>query len=71
MVFRLTANAFYNAKCRADQCPAPTDHFFDTQTPHQTVRGVTYRMRSCQKATAAAAATFRESTPWDMGIFTV
>ena len=26
---------------------------------------------SCQKATALAAATFRESTPWDMGIFTV
>ena len=30
-----------------------------------------YRMRSSQKATAAAAATFKESTPWDMGIFTV
>ena len=26
---------------------------------------------SCQKATALAAATFRESTPWDMGIMTV
>ncbi len=26
---------------------------------------------SCQKATALAAATFRESTPWYMGIFTV
>ena len=26
---------------------------------------------SCQNATALAAATFRESTPWDMGIFTV
>lgn len=26
---------------------------------------------SCQKATALAAATFSESTPWDMGIFTV
>lgn len=26
---------------------------------------------NCQKATALAAATFRESTPWDMGIFTV
>lgn len=26
---------------------------------------------SCQKATALAAATFRESTPWDMGILTV
>ena len=27
--------------------------------------------RSCQKATALAAATFRLSTPWYMGIFTV
>ena len=26
---------------------------------------------NCQKATALAAATFRESTPWDMGIRTV
>jgi hypothetical protein len=26
---------------------------------------------NCQKATAAAAATFRESTPWAMGILTV
>ena len=26
---------------------------------------------SCQKATALAAATLRESTPWDMGILTV
>ena len=26
---------------------------------------------SSQKATALAAATFRESTSWDMGIFTV
>lgn len=26
---------------------------------------------SCQKATALAAATFKESTPWDMGIRTV
>ena len=25
----------------------------------------------CQKATALAAATFKESTPWYMGIFTV
>ncbi len=29
------------------------------------------RARSCQKATALAAATFRESTPWAMGIRTV
>ena len=27
-----------------------------------------HRGRSCQKATALAAATFRESTPWDMGM---
>ena len=26
---------------------------------------------SCQNATALAAATFSESTPWDMGILTV
>ncbi|MBP3654875.1 MAG: hypothetical protein J6J04_05580 [Oscillospiraceae bacterium] len=30
-----------------------------------------YGFPSCQKATALAAATFRESTPWDMGIMTV
>ena len=33
-------------------------------------RGI-YKRPSCQKATALAAATLRESTPWDMGIFTV
>ena len=31
----------------------------------------TYKRPSCQKATALAAATLRESTPWDIGIFTV
>ena len=31
----------------------------------------TYKRPSCQKATALAAATLRESTPWDMGVFTV
>ena len=30
-----------------------------------------YRARSCQKATALAAATLRESTWWDMGMRTV
>ena len=30
-----------------------------------------FRLPSCQKATALAAATFKESTPWDMGIKTV
>ena len=30
-----------------------------------------HRGRSCQKATALAAATFRESTSWDMGMRTV
>ena len=29
------------------------------------------RTRSSQKATALAAATLRESTPWDMGMHTV
>lgn len=29
------------------------------------------RTRSSQKATALAAATFSESTPWDMGMHTV
>ena len=33
--------------------------------------GVLYFGRSCQKATALAAATFRESTWWDIGIFSV
>jgi hypothetical protein len=32
---------------------------------------IVYREQSCQKATALAAATLRESTPWDMGIRTV
>ena len=30
-----------------------------------------HRTRSSQKATALAAATFRESTPWAMGMRTV
>ena len=30
-----------------------------------------YRTLNCQNATALAAATLRESTPWDMGIRTV
>ena len=30
-----------------------------------------YLALSCQNATALAAATLRESTPWDMGIITV
>ena len=30
----------------------------------------TYGTRSCQKATAAAAATLSESTPYDIGIRT-
>lgn len=30
-----------------------------------------YRFPSCQKATALAAATFKESTPWDIGMRTV
>ena len=30
-----------------------------------------HRARSSQKATALAAATLRESTPWDMGMHTV
>ena len=30
-----------------------------------------FRLPNCQKATALAAATLRESTPWDMGIITV
>lgn len=29
------------------------------------------RFPSCQNATALAAATFRESTPWDIGMRTV
>ena len=32
---------------------------------------IAYLERSSQKATAEAAATFRELTPWYMGIFTV
>lgn len=32
---------------------------------------ISYLYRSCQKATALAAATFSESTPWYMGMRTV
>ena len=32
---------------------------------------ISYLHRSCQKATALAAATFSESTPWYMGMRTV
>ena len=46
--------------------------------PSGAVRGTSvyqfhshFSFLSCQKATALAAATFRESTPWYMGIFTV
>ena len=46
--------------------------------PSSTVGGTSvyqfhshFSFLSCQKATALAAATFRESTPWYMGIFTV
>lgn len=38
---------------------------------YYTRRQKAYRTPSCQKATALAAATFRESTPWDMGMRTV
>ena len=31
---------------------------------------MSYRWRSCQKAIEAVWATFRESTPWDMGMQT-
>ena len=37
----------------------------------QRMRLSPYRTRSSQKATALAAATLSESTPWVMGIFTV
>lgn len=40
-------------------------------TPAPVVVLMDYFFRSCQKATALAAATLRESTPWDMGMRTV
>ena len=39
--------------------------------PFWGMTGIFYLFPNCQKATALAAATFNESTPWDMGIFTV
>ena len=39
--------------------------------PFWGMTGIFYLFPNCQKATALAAATFKESTPWDMGIFTV
>ena len=38
---------------------------------HAHVSFRAYRARSSQKATALAAATLRESTPWAMGMHTV
>jgi hypothetical protein len=32
---------------------------------------VSFLLSTCQNATALAAATLSESTPWDMGILTV
>lgn len=40
-------------------------------TPSKPLRLYRHFVRSSQKATALAAATFRESTSWSMGIFTV
>ena len=37
----------------------------------RTWQALAQRLPSCQKATALAAATFRESTPWDIGMRTV
>ncbi len=51
---------------RAPLCGANVMAFLWADYPSPEVRG-----RSCQKATAAAAATFRESTWWNMGIRTV
>ena len=51
------------------------DHFYHAPNAFFSFRfsgtGKGYLARSSQKATALAAATFRESTPWAMGILTV
>ena len=44
---------------------------FDKLTTVQRTVVLLYLALSSQNATALAAATFRESTPWYMGIFTV
>lgn len=43
----------------------------DSHSPTVSSSPGSYRARSSQNATALAAATFNESTPWAMGIFTV
>ena len=50
---------------------APSCAGFPAKGRAVLVCGVLQRTRSSQKATALAAATFSESTPWDMGMHTV
>ena len=53
---------------------APTASFFDNRNdpPGKSLGDLLiYLALSSQKATALAAATFKESTPWYMGIITV
>ena len=44
---------------------------YENNRPGDPGRFCCYFALSCQNATALAAATLRESTPWDMGIMTV
>ena len=67
----------------APQCPRRTAppsfpsrgslglHHTKSHTKSSPLCRTDHRARSCQKATAEAAATLRESTSWDMGIRTV
>ena len=57
---------------RRGSFPLLNDNFVQQSKHRQRLLPVlTYLLLSSQKATALAAATFRESTPWYMGIFTV
>ena len=44
---------------------------FKARISGKSAKNPFYCLPSCQNATALAAATLSESTPWDMGILTV
>ncbi len=68
---------FYLSRPAAVPAPSRSPHWIPSagSTPGIPVPGDRQQLPqcfpSCQNATALAAATFSESTPWDMGILTV
>ena len=61
--------SFHRSSRKKDTAPSCAG--FPAKGRAVLVCGVLQRTRSSQKATALAAATFSESTPWDMGMHTV